>query len=402
MKNIKYLLIIITTVILSWAMPYSYHLIYDVAPSNVFTYYSSVDHAFCKINFDEKEERLIRMNVNTKKEYTQMEFDSILPLFFCRQLLADGRMPETIDGYAITPDVINEKTFNYNYSPKDKNRPHIPLYTLFESISGRVRLEMPGDMFRITDKIEFLRPSSKDVDRTKSDKFQKALEAKGFCFPATQLAGNPNPRKPYEEGYLILDQQNQLFHLKMVNGKPFVKQITIPDGLSPQFIETQEPADRSFYAFVFGSDGEVFTLTTDNYSFQRLPIPPFDLETNQLSIMANPLYWNVSVISRKGRENWAISTQDYSIVDKYIEKSAPNKAHFTQYVFPFSVDFTSPYSSFIRPVIYFGSYWVALGNIALALLMLFIFRGRKKENVLWTLLTGIYGFIATLLFNRVD
>ncbi|QZE15243.1 DUF4857 domain-containing protein [Halosquirtibacter laminarini] len=400
MKNIRYLIIIITTVILSWAMPYTYHLVYDKAPSNVFSYYSSVDHAFCTVLFNEKEERLVRRNVVTGKEYSQSEFDSILPLFFCRQLLADGRMPEKIDGQEITPDRINLKTFNYNYSPKEKNRPQIPLYTLFESISGRVRLEMPGDMFRITDKIEFLRPNSGDVDLVKSRKFQQALESHGFCFPPRQFAGNPNPRKPYEEGYFILDRQNQLFHLKMVNGKPFVRKISIPDGLTPLFIETQEPADRSFYAFIFGTKGELYSLTSNQYQFHAIPIPKFDPETNHLSIMANPLYWCVSVISRNGKENIAISTTDNRIVDQYTETNPKTKGSFTKYLFPFSLDFTSPYSSFIKPVFYLGSRWALVGNVFFAFIMFLIYKGRKKENIVWTCLTGIFGFCASLLFNR--
>lgn len=167
MKSINYLIILLGTLLLAWLLPKSYHLITDTASKNIFTYYSSVDKAFCTIEFDKKEERLIRKNIKTNKVYNEHEFDSILPLFYSTQMFADGRMPDSIDGVEMKPREINSRKFFYRMNPMNKNKPHIPLYTLFESMSKRVRIEMPGDFFRLDSEIEFINPETNEVDQEK-------------------------------------------------------------------------------------------------------------------------------------------------------------------------------------------------------------------------------------------
>ena len=81
-------------------------------------------------------------------------------------------------------------------------------------MSGRVRLEMPGDLFRLKDNIEFIDPETNTVKEEKSNLFMKVFIQKGFKFPAKRVAGNPSTRKAYDEGYFIIDSNDKIFHLK--------------------------------------------------------------------------------------------------------------------------------------------------------------------------------------------
>ena len=49
------------------------------------------------------------------------------------------------------------------------------------------------------------------------------LVQKGFAFPACYASGNPTTRKDYDEGYLVLDANHKLFHLKCTKGRPYVQ-----------------------------------------------------------------------------------------------------------------------------------------------------------------------------------
>ncbi|RXE61133.1 DUF4857 domain-containing protein, partial [Muribaculaceae bacterium Isolate-001 (NCI)] len=124
--------------------------------------------------------------------YTQEETDSILPLFYVRQLMADERFPDSIMGVAVTPREVQHTNFNFRISAPDINTSAVPLYPLLESMSKRVELKMPDDVFRITPTgIEFIVMESNSVDEAKSRRFTEALTKKSFRFPARYVAGNP-------------------------------------------------------------------------------------------------------------------------------------------------------------------------------------------------------------------
>lgn len=404
MKNIKYLIILLGTLLLAWLLPKSYHLVTDMASPNIFTYYSSVENAFCAIEFDSKEERLIRKNIKTNQEYSESEFDSILPMFYSTQLLADGRMPKRLNGKDINPRVLSSKKFFFRVNPSDKNKPHIPLYTLFESMSKRVRIEMPGDMFRLTNRIEFINPETNQINQEKSERFNKQFVKKGFQFPAKLAAGNPSTRKAYDEGYFIIDNNNQIFHLKMVNNMPFLKKVTLPVGITPDYMLTMEPDDRSFYAFVFDTNKKLYIITTDEYKLQEIPTPEYNVDKDQLLIMANPLYWNVNVISSKGKNVLALEADTKKVIDQTNIQMQSTGTNYSKYVLPFAVGFTSGNTKYIKPMFVFGSYWVLITNFVLALIFVFFVQNRKQKtqwfSVVWIAITGIYGFVANIIFNR--
>lgn len=52
------------------------------------------------------------------------------------------------------------------------------------------------------------------------------MTKKNFRFPAIEIVGNPTVKKEYDEGYLLLDADRRLFHLKQVKGRPYVRAIT--------------------------------------------------------------------------------------------------------------------------------------------------------------------------------
>ena len=42
----------------------------------------------------------------------KIAFDSILPMFYFRQLMSDERFPDTIQGIAVTPKMVQTENFN--------------------------------------------------------------------------------------------------------------------------------------------------------------------------------------------------------------------------------------------------------------------------------------------------
>ena len=149
----KIILFFTAVVLLAWLLPWTYRFLTVRPDRTPFTLYSCVTESFASIDFNDGE--IVRHDASGKT-YTDREFDSILPLFYYRQLLSDGRQPDTLRGVALTPQTVSMQSFYFRNSPSDINKVKPELYPLLEAMSGRVELQMPPDVFRIHDRIEFI------------------------------------------------------------------------------------------------------------------------------------------------------------------------------------------------------------------------------------------------------
>ena len=205
MRRFSTILLYVTIAfLLLWQLPWCYNFFVVKPEKTPFTLYSFVIGDFAQMGQEEGKGSVRRDLAGNI--YSEAAFDSILPMFYFRQLMSDERFPDTIKGIAVTPKMVQTENFNFRSVPSDINAPSIGLYPLMESMSGRVDLKMPDDVFRITSKgIEFIDMASNSVKEDKSLQFTEAMTKKEFRFPATEIVGNPTVKKEYDEGYLLLD-----------------------------------------------------------------------------------------------------------------------------------------------------------------------------------------------------
>lgn len=209
---------LLVAVLLVWQLPWGVNYLTVKSEGTPFTLYSEVLGDFAMIRRGGKELEYLDRRGN---RYGQRQFDSLLPLFYARQLVADGRFPDSIAGRAVSPREAQAATFVFRSTPQDVNTPVSGIRFLLESMSGRVDLAMPDDAFRLTASgIEFIDMASNTVDTAKSALFTGTMRRKGVRFPVAEISGNPSARKEYDEGYVLLDADRRLFHLKMVQGRP--------------------------------------------------------------------------------------------------------------------------------------------------------------------------------------
>lgn len=406
MKNTKYitcLAIVALTLLLAWLLPWAYRLLNTQKNSYPFAYYSSVAHSFCYIDSDN--DQPIRMDA-TGKQYSEAEFDSILPMFYFRQLLKDGRLPDSINGVEVSPKVINTYNFFFRYKPDLANTPAIKLFPLFESMNRRVDLQMPGDVFRIdVNGITFIRPETNTIDQLKSDEFNSALLKQGFTPPARLIAGTPTTRKPYDEGYFIVDQNHLVFHLKMVNGHPFVRNTGVDADLKTSFILTTEYPSKLFYGFLIDAQNRLYTISTDEYQLKQVPIPSFSASTDNLLIMGNMFHWNVQVTSTVGQKTYAVDANSLALSDSI---AFPSKikavSSVQQWLFPCAISFASVNDGYIKPRI--TSFGWQFFIVNLVLMISFLALNYRTHNLaqlivpaLFIAITGLFGFISILFIN---
>ena len=149
MKRFSQIFLGITVLLLlAWQLPWCYSFLSPKTSSTPFVMYSSVSDDFVLMGNEEK--GFVRKDLSGV-EYTQEQVDSLLPFFYERQLTTDERFPDSIKGVAVTPKEVQMTNITFRSSPRDINVNKVGLYSLLESKSGRVDLQMPSDVFRITD-----------------------------------------------------------------------------------------------------------------------------------------------------------------------------------------------------------------------------------------------------------
>lgn len=354
---------ITVVLLLMWGLPWAWHFLFGKPGSYPFTIYSCVAHQFVTMD---RSSGSVAYRGEDGSMYTEKQFDSILPTLYNRQLVSDGRFPAQIDGVEIDPRTLQIEKFMFRHRPADINVEKPGLYPLFEGMSGRVDLVMPGDVFRMNHRMEFVDMEENRVNEERSQRFTQALLDKGFQFPAGIIAGDQNVRKEYDEGYLMSDRDGQVFHIKRLKDRPFVRNTEI-SGVKVKYIFPTTFRNRRFYGFVSDEDRNLYVLHTKTYELKKLPIPAYDPEKETITIFGDPFYWTVQVMGQEGLRIYAVDANDYSLVAKTDIPAPENRAaKIGKYIFPAELSFTVSTDQYVWPRFTDFSWW---GTILWAILI---------------------------------
>ena len=413
MRNISVARIIFALIIIFLASIYLPEFYWKITKSEgrgTFVFYSPVKNDFLLLSSDVHG---VKYFDRDEKEYTREEFESALPLFYYRQLVVSGKMPDSLHGHAMDPKELQLNSLYLKIKPADINLNTIQLFPLFESQSGRVNLELPPDYFRITDRMEFITAINNTVDEEKSRIFTEALNKAGFSFPAKKIYGNPSTRKAFDEGYFVIDNKNEVFHIKMVKDEPVCIKTGIPDDLDIVFMLVQEMELREFYGIIITGNSDVYLISYDNYKLIKLPMEDYNYSKCMFTLRGDLLYRSISIYDEDSNLKTIVTDRDYKVIDKYEEESSESEAEefadkAASFIFPFEIA-VEHYST---PMIdlYFDTHGFQFIFLSIVLMgVTFFFLKKKKASVrssivyyLLVLLTGIYGFIAVLCIRDFD
>ncbi|MGD9898703.1 MAG: DUF4857 domain-containing protein [Calditrichaceae bacterium] len=407
-KLSRWLLIVIVVIVASIYLPQLYWLIFSERTSAPMVNYSPVIEKFIIGKSDGKS---FNWYDSDNKQYTREETDPLLPFMNYRLLAAKSIMPDSVAGIKVELDDVRKNNFMQRFRPYQFSAPQIQVYPMFESKPPRLKLEMPDIFFRMTNRMDVLNCTTNEVDEEISDSFNQALSEKGFTFPCKRIFGNPTTRKPFDEGYFLIDNNDDFFQIKMIKGKPSCENTNFPDDLKIKQFFLQEQSLKEFYGYLVSEDNRFYFLTYDNYRPQQLPIDGYDPETDQIVVVGNLFYRVVSVVSEDHIKTYVMN-REYVLIDTY-EESWPGKSESSAalagaYIFPFTLDldtFSSMYLDFNIESISIKSIGL---NIVLILMTIFLYRRRKINmgsslgDILVVLITGIYGFLAILILEKSD
>ena len=389
-----------TVITLAYVLPSIYNTLFDTRINKPFiTYSQTKKDYFTYRNVDGKPKYFDRKN----KEYNQYEYLDATPIMNFHYHLGKGTLPDSFAGVKLIPQQLRmESTFQF-FEPQQLFAPAYGLYPLFES-RPEFGLAYPKDMFRINRRIEFIDAKSNTINEEKSRKYLEALIKEGFHFPARIVSGLPTLMKSKDEGWFLTDNQEQLFHLMMVKGEPYVKHIPLPAGVKLKIIECNDFDSGEYFAILISTGNGIYTLNKRDYSTTRFPIDDYVPENQTMNIMGTLFDKTVTLYREDGVKLYTVD-RSYKLVDQH-EELVPLKSTMTigkvySFLFPFQLSLDSPYNSFIRftPVKAATWSWIIL-NIVLLGITVWLIRKEGKSlkksiiDLLVVAFTGIFGFLA--------
>lgn len=399
-KISRYLLVALGVVTLAYILPSVYHTLFDTRINPVNITYSELKKDYLVMQVIDGKPAFIDRK---KKVYNQQEFMEATPITNYWYHLSKGTMPDSFAGVKLIPQVLQRESFwGYN-QPEILYAPVYGLYPLFES-RPEFGLRYPTDMFRINTRMEFIDAKTNTINEAKTKLFTDHINKEGFAYPAKIIAGLPTLMKRKDEGWFIVDAKEQLFHIVMVKGEPYVKKIQNPGGIRFKHIICNDYDSGEFFATIISADNKVYVLNKADYSTTQFPIEGYDPEHQVMMFTGNQFNKTITLMDEKGSKVVTVDRQ-YKVIGQITEllplKSEMVIGKVFNFIFPFHLTLDSPDSSFItmsaeRSATY-G--WIILNLVLLVLTIIFIRReGKAMKNSILDLIivavTGIFGFLA--------
>lgn len=407
-KISRYLLIIAAVVVLSYILPSIYHTFYDVRIGTPRLAYSALKQEFFASKYINGKSNFTDSKGNN---YTREDYMDALVIDNFSYHLTKGTLPDSLNGQRLHPNQLQFERFYQGTGSMEFDQPEYELYPLYESASD-FGLAAPKDFFTMKDRMEFTIAKTNEVDEVKSNWYTKVLLEAGFQFPAKVLGGMATILKSRDDGWFVMDSKNDFYHIKMIKGEPFVKQIAVPNDFSVKKIICSDHPSREFYATIVTTDNDLYLLLQDDYKLQRLPIEDFNAATQSITITGNLFNKVVTLFDNNFTKAYALD-RGYQKVDEFFE-AKPQRSEMTvgklgQILFPFMIHLKSGNSMFIDFYTkgFKSIHWIYL-NVFLLLIAIFIINRQHrsiKNNILDLMLiatTGIFGFIAVQIFPNKE
>lgn len=412
MKRAYYIIVVaLSAIVLSWFLPWLYSIVFPSAAADQFVAWSPVSDSFIvSDNSQEGVTDIFAIDAEGRRTatFTKEERDSLLPQIYYTQLMARDHMPDSLAGREVSVATLKHNQWVFTSLPRDINRTLPTVLMMMESMPERYDLEDPDEVFTLDGSVEFTDMRTNSVNAGRSRRFTDIFADRGFTYPVKAWSANITTRKPYDNGYLLVDDQGQLYHLKMQAGRPYMMNVALPADTKAAHVWVLENPETHYLGIVSTDDGRLFALEREGYLLAELPVGTVDPESEKISIVKNLFNWVVRVSGTEGSRFYAFESDSYRPLGEYgYEYPVTMAERVSRYLFPFVVTFTSTSDQWAHPRIINGSLSALYLNVVLALTVAAVAVRRRRLSpsaiALRSILTAVFGlylFIPLMLIEE--
>lgn len=392
------ILIILSFCTLSFYLPHFYKEFTKNDALQTYVFYSNLEKKFVYKKHFGKHHFTYGDSLGNK--LSQNEFEDALPFVYWRNLQMQKKLPIIIDNKIYTKTIIKQarQSFKFDYKDISNNKKQIKLYPLFNPDSSKGQIIFPDIMFNLDNRFTIYDSHDNDVNKELTIEYTNIFKKNNFLFPAKIIAGKTSNIKPLDEGYFILDQKNDLFHMKLYDNIMNLEKISYDKSINIQDIKISESRKKEFYGTLLDQDGNLYIISYKNYELIKLKLPNYDAYTMKLQIYANPINKLIRYQNKNLLHN-ILFDKDFNYIKSFTIDIPQNKKIYKdiyEYIFPFVIE-KDIYKSYVTYNIKFNSYKAYILSLLFALTYL-IFTRKQKPSILLKAFLLLIGGIYTLCF----
>ncbi len=408
MKTISRVFIVALSIaVLSWFLPWLYSFMLPDGGNEPYLAYSPIaDRWIVSETNDDKQTEIYDLaadGISKGNIYTKNQRDSLLPQMFYTQLLAREQLDDTICGIEVSPRVFKTTSFVFQSSPRDINKVLAEAYPIMESLPVRIELEDPTDVMLIDSGVKIVDMTTNEEKPKSSARFTKIFADRGFVYPMTDFSANITARKAYDEGYLMVDAEGAVYHVKQQAGRPYMKRIVLPEGVKAKKVFVMENVDHRNLGFIIDTDNHLYVLAAGSYDLTLLPVDLYNPQADRIVVMGNVFNWTIRITNDNGTTWYAINNADYRLLGKYSYSYDESLlAKIEGYIFPYKLSFTSMSDSLAYPRIESVSWLALVLNLILAVVIFVVMRRQRRKALIssvTTIVFGLFSFIPVILLK---
>lgn len=335
-----------------------------------------------------------------------------LPFLFRRDLERAG---ETVSVAGVDyPDRPENGVQISRTSPALMNAAPVRAAGLLET-EGDV-LVLPQDLLLVrNDELVFFNTETYAVDPVKTRAVMAAIDEAGLRLPLRDLASNPNTRKPYDEGALLVDADGKIGRIRLVDGRLSADVLVADPPVEVLRVTVEEDPRREYAGLAVSRnavhlvrrDGELVSVATEDYDAYR----------DSLSILSTPVSRTVTQSTwRPGTGALAMRFTALSVTDgsklAEVERALPDLVRdealrieaLRSFLSPFCVTLRTPLTSELTfsvrhsgatlAVLAGGLFWAALAFFVGRRMARSVRGADHRAAVLFALLFGLPGLLA--------
>jgi len=230
--------------------------------------------------------------IKNSKTFSQKEYEATLPFVYYRDLELQNKLPVTINNKVFEKNEIRDAKLSFDYQAHYLEEKEVDFFPLFNPQSTVAMIKFAEEFFGFFDKEVKIYDFDNKYLKNSSKELNHILKEKNFSFKAKKIFGKTTNIKPFDLGYLIIDDKNKLFNLRKYDNKIILKEIKKDENIEIEYIHISENRQKKFSGYAIDKNSNFYILTW-NFEFKKLDLPKFDYKNMRLRFISEPTHYLV-------------------------------------------------------------------------------------------------------------